>query len=46
MTNLEKFIEANPTDPRVVRVLKLMNKPLSMNGALGKALGELMRVAG
>ena len=45
MTKLEKFIEANPTDPRVVRVLKLANKPMTLHGSFGRLVGELMREA-
>lgn len=42
-SNLIKFIETNPSDPRVVRIMKLANKPLSLNGKLGRLMGELSR---
>jgi len=46
MTKLEKFIAANPTDPRVVRLLKMMNKPLSAHSSrCGRLVGELMMEA-
>jgi len=45
MTKLEKFIEANPTDPRVVRLLKMMSKPLTHSNRCGRLAGELMREA-
>jgi len=45
MTKLEKFIAANPTDRRVVRLLKMMNKPIGMNSRCGRLAGELMREA-
>lgn len=45
MTKLEKFIAANPTDPRVVRLLKMMDKPLTHANRCGRLIGELMREA-
>lgn len=45
MTKLEKFIAANPTDPRVVRLLKMMNKPITYSSRCGRLAGELMREA-
>jgi len=37
------FCNANQTDPRVVRIVKAMGRPLSIHGNLGKLIGELMR---
>lgn len=45
MTKLEKFIEANPTDKRVVRLLKMMERPLAYSNRCGRLAGELMREA-
>jgi hypothetical protein len=38
-----KFIEENPSDPRVVRILKLADQPLTPEGKLGRLIGELAR---
>ncbi len=45
MTNLEKFCNANPTDKRVVRLMKAMSKSLAPQNNIGRLLGELMREA-
>ena len=45
MSSLEKFIALNPTDKRVIRVVKAMNKPLSPSSNIGRTIGELMREA-
>lgn len=45
MTKLEKFIEANPSDPRVVRVIEAMDKSFSVHSRIGRLIGELMREA-
>lgn len=42
-TALIQFCETNPTDRRVIRLMKLLNKPMSLNGNLGKLIGELSR---
>lgn len=46
MSKFEAFCAANPTDPRVARIAKLAEKPLSINGTLGKLIGQLMREEG
>jgi hypothetical protein len=40
---LIQFVEANPTDKRVVKIMAAMNRSLSLNGNVGKLIGELMR---
>jgi len=43
MSKLQRFIEANPNDPRVVRLVKLMDKPLRRHSArCGRLVGELL----
>lgn len=46
MSKFEQFLANNPKDPRVVKLLELANQPLSINGKLGKLIGELMREVG
>lgn len=43
---LIRFCNENPTDRRVVRLVKLLDKPVSLNGNLGKLIGELSREVG
>ena len=48
MTKLEAYFAANPTDPRVIRILKLNAKPLSQGNMrtwneLGRLIGTLLR---
>jgi hypothetical protein len=48
-TALEAFCKANPSDKRVVRITKLMNKPIGSMYSwtnLGKQIGQLMREEG
>lgn len=39
---LIKFVEANPTDARVIKIMKAMNRSVMPHG-IGKLIGELMR---
>lgn len=41
MTKFKTFIAANPTDPRVVRILKMLDGPMSLNSKVGKMVGEV-----
>lgn len=43
---IEAFFAANPTDARVVRIVKLLDKPVTGGGKLGKLIGALMREEG
>jgi hypothetical protein len=40
---LVQFCQSNPTDRRVIRLVKLLDEPMSINGNLGKLIGELSR---
>jgi hypothetical protein len=42
MTAFETFLAANPTDPRVVRIVKLLDKPLGLNSKVGQLIGQLI----
>lgn len=45
MTNYERFMIENPTHPVVLSVKRTMNRPLTLNGGLGKNFGKLLRLA-
>lgn len=45
MSNFDRFIAENPNHPKVVQLIKLANRPLSLNGKLGTVIGEVMRLA-
>lgn len=45
MTNFDRFLAENPNHPKVAQLIKLSNRPLSLNGKLGAVLGEVMRLA-
>ena len=45
MTNFDRFIAENPNHPKVVSLIRLSNKPLSIHGSLGKRLVEVQQLA-
>ena len=42
-SKFENFLNANPEDPRVVRILKLLDGGPALNSKAGRLIGELMR---
>lgn len=41
--SLLRFVEQNPTDPRAKRIMRAMDKPLSLNSNIGALIGRVMR---